>query len=83
MRILKLMAAGVELHAPEPPARAYQLKMRGTAGGLLLAATVKALAENGWVKHHAGGRWILTELGRGHAECFTFVRAFAEEVRVS
>lgn len=78
MSILKLMAAGVELHAPEPLTSSYRLILKSTAAGVLRPATVKALVTNGWIEPHASGRWILTKLGRGHAECFTFVRAFTD-----
>ena len=82
LETLRLMAAGIELLAPEKPGGRLRLVLDQHPVRLLQQRTVDAMRGGGWVIYDpAKNRWILTKAGRDRAECGAFVRFYAETVR--
>lgn len=80
LRILRLLAAGVQLHDPDHEGGKYRLLLSNNLAGTVQARTVGAMLTAGWILDGVGGQWALTPAGRAHAEVNTFVRSFAEEL---
>lgn len=80
LAILKLLAGGVELHAPRPGAVRYRLQFKKGLVSTVCLSTITQLEESGWIARAVGGRFMLTVEGRAQTEVGTFVRHFASEV---